>query len=58
LAPGRFAVTSRVRATPIPGGDGFALGQADAAAFPAEVEGLAGAVEDHWGDSAVTQQGA
>src|SRR5882757_1947295 len=58
LAPSRFAVTSRMRATPIPRGHRFTLREADTAPFPTEVEWLARPVEDHRGDSAVTQQGA
>src|SRR5882757_340973 len=57
LAPGGFTVTPGMRAASVAGGDGFALGEADAAAFPTEVEWLARAVEDHRGNSAVTQQG-
>ena len=58
LAPGGFAVTPRMRTTPVPGGDRFTLGQAHTSTLPAQVEGLAGAVEHHRGDPAVTQQGA
>jgi hypothetical protein len=47
LAPGGFAVTPRMCAPPIARGDRFALRQAHTAALPAEVEGLAGAVEHH-----------
>jgi hypothetical protein len=47
-----------MRTTPIACGDRFALRQADTPAFPTEVEWLAGAVEHHRGDPAVTQQRA
>src|SRR5882757_2569871 len=57
LAPGRCAVTPRMRATPVPRGHRPALRQADTPAFPTHIQWLARPVEHHRGDPAVTQQG-
>ncbi|HEY0573024.1 MAG TPA: hypothetical protein VGD73_02910 [Pseudonocardia sp.] len=56
LTEGRLALAAGMGATPVAGGHRAALGQGDASAVAAEVEGLALPVEHHRDDLAVTEQ--
>jgi len=58
LTPGGFAVTPRMRASPIPRGDRPALRQAHTPPFPTQIQRLARPVEHHRSHPTVTQQRA